>query len=150
MARHNMLWNLQVSGRTPGGAATFVGCRDRTPGLILTTPESNIKDSQSMRTWLSASPFLSSNTQNQALLQTATGKQSHQIAGVLQMQFVAIDNLGVHRHANQHASNAIPSQLCGHYSWQISGLITAYLLLMIQAFCHVTSHVHIGLRATLP
>ena len=80
MAHHNMLWKFQVSGQTPGGAATFIGCRDRTPGLILTTPESTAKDNQSMRTWFSASPCLSSNTQSLVPLQNATGKQDGQVA----------------------------------------------------------------------
>ena len=47
---------LQVSGQTPGGAATFVGYRDRTPGLILDTPDHATKDNHSLHTWLSASP----------------------------------------------------------------------------------------------
>ncbi len=49
---------LQVSGQTPGGAATFVGYRDRTPGLILDTPDHATKDNHSLHTWLSASPTL--------------------------------------------------------------------------------------------
>lgn len=49
---------LQVSGQTPGGAATFVGYRDRTPGLILDTPDHVSKDNHSLHTWLSASPTL--------------------------------------------------------------------------------------------
>jgi len=49
---------LQVSGQTPGGAATFVGYRDRTPGLILDTPDHAPKDNHSLHTWLSASPTL--------------------------------------------------------------------------------------------
>lgn len=48
---------MQVSGQTPGGAATFVGYHDRTPGLILDSPRHTSKDSQSLHTWLSASPL---------------------------------------------------------------------------------------------
>ncbi|DBB04169.1 hypothetical protein WJX77_012163 [Trebouxia sp. C0004] len=48
----------EVSGQTPGGAATFLGYRDRTPGLILDTPDHAPKDNQSLHTWLSASPTL--------------------------------------------------------------------------------------------
>ncbi|KAL0055744.1 hypothetical protein WJX82_003991 [Trebouxia sp. C0006] len=48
----------EVSGQTPGGAATFVGYRDRTPGLILDTPDHATKDNHSLHTWLSASPTL--------------------------------------------------------------------------------------------
>jgi len=47
-----------VSGQTPGGAVTFVGYRDRTPGLILDTPDHATKDNHSLHTWLSASPTL--------------------------------------------------------------------------------------------
>ena len=119
---HNMLWRLQVSGHTPGGAATFVGCQDRTPGLILTTPESNMKDNQSIRTWLSASPCLSSSTQNLAPCQTAPGKQGQQVAGVLPSDCCCHWQFWCVQTCKPHGSSAVPLQLCGHHPCQISSL----------------------------
>ncbi|DBA67536.1 TPA: hypothetical protein ACH3X2_001814 [Trebouxia sp. C0005] len=63
----------EVSGQTPGGAATFVGYRDKTPGLILDTPDHAPKDNHSLHTWLSASPTL-------APMHSPRSLSSHQLA----------------------------------------------------------------------
>lgn len=78
---------MQVHSQTPGGAATFVGYRDRTPGLILSPLESNAKDDQSTHSWLSASPapHSSSHTAGPLPGAAATGKHSVTVLAVVKM-----------------------------------------------------------------
>ena len=129
MAYQDRYCNLQVSGQTPGGAATFVGGRDRTPGLILSTPQGNARDNQSMHRWLSGSPCLNSNTPSMAPLHTATGKQGHFASQIAAVDIAATESLVMHRQAFLMLSMQYPHSFVAAVPGRCFGLINADLLL---------------------